>query len=49
MAINWNAFWEWANPRKFMRWTDRALPVDFGAGGCDFRRWARLGLFLHAR
>jgi heme exporter protein C len=27
MAINWNAFWEWANPRKFMWWTDRALPM----------------------
>lgn len=27
MVINWNAFWEWANPRKFMWWTDRALPV----------------------
>ncbi|WP_417247739.1 heme ABC transporter permease [Celeribacter sp.] len=24
------SIWEWANPRKFMNWTDRALPVIAG-------------------
>ncbi|MBU0642261.1 MAG: heme ABC transporter permease [Alphaproteobacteria bacterium] len=30
------SIWEWANPRKFMAWTDRALPVLSVVSACIF-------------
>nr|WP_319250449.1 heme ABC transporter permease [uncultured Celeribacter sp.] len=46
MAINVNAFWEWANPRKFMSWTDKALPWVSVLAACLFAAGLIWGFFF---
>lgn len=40
------SFWEWANPRKFMAWTDKALPVISVAAGVLFLAGLIWGFFF---
>ncbi|MEM5477066.1 heme ABC transporter permease [Pacificibacter sp. AS14] len=40
------SFWEWANPRKFMAWTDKALPVISIAAGVLFLAGLIWGFFF---